>query len=80
MLVDWLHNGLHHQEQRACREAEALAAELQRCGFERLARLAGQIPACLRGADADELVKTLTAFVLLRDRLEQESLLTPAAS
>ena len=79
MLVDWLHNGLHHQEQRACREAEALAADLQRCGFARLAKLAAQIPTRLRGADPEELVKTLTAFVLLRDRLEQECLLMPSA-
>ncbi|MBD8213128.1 SWIM zinc finger family protein [Erwinia persicina] len=79
MLVDWLHNGLHHQEQRACREAEALAADLQRCGFAKLAKLAAQIPTRLRGADPEELVKTLTAFVLLRDRLEQECLLMPSA-
>lgn len=77
MLIEWLHNGLLHQEQRVSREADALAQALNACGFERLARLLRQIPALLRSAEDTALVSTLHAIVLLRDRLEQQCLLTP---
>jgi hypothetical protein len=77
MLIAWLHNGLHHQEQRASREAETLAKALDECGFERLARLLRQVPALLAGSESEQLVSTLNAIVLLRDRLEQLWLLAP---
>ncbi|WP_421504445.1 SWIM zinc finger family protein [Erwinia rhapontici] len=77
MLIQWLHNGLCHQEQRACREAETLAQALDGCGFERLARLLRHLPALLAGTDHERLVNTLNAIVLLRDELEQQCLLTP---
>ncbi|MFK8257159.1 SWIM zinc finger family protein [Erwinia sp. AnSW2-5] len=77
MLIQWLHNGLHHQEQRVCRDAETLAQALNECGFERLARLLRQLPALLTGTDQQRLVNTLHAVVLLRDELEQQCLLTP---
>lgn len=77
MLIQWLHNGLHHQEQRACRDAETLAQALKECGFERLARLLRQLPVLLAGKDEKLLVNTLNAMVLLRDELEQQYLLMP---
>ncbi|WP_455814751.1 SWIM zinc finger family protein [Pseudomonas graminis] len=77
MLIQWLHNGLRHQEQRACRDAETLAQALNGCGFERLARLLRQLPALLAGTDQERLVNTLNAMVLLRDELEQQCLLAP---
>lgn len=77
MLIQWLHNGLHHQQQRACREAETLAQALNGCGFERLGRLLRQLPALLADTDQVRLVNTLNAIVLLRDELEQQCLLTP---
>lgn len=77
MLIQWLHNGLLHQQQRACREAEMLAQALSEGGFERLARLLRQMPELLAGTDRVRLVNTLNAMVLLRDELEQQCLLTP---
>ena len=77
MLIQWLHNGLHHQEQRVSREAESLAEALSGYGFERLSRLLRQLPALLKSAEHQQLVTTLSAIVLLRDGLEQQYLLAP---